>query len=621
MKQVKITTPRRALTFLCGLALSAAAFAQQVVVKGHVVDATGEPITGATVRVQGQQGGVVTDIDGNFTLKANSGATVTIDYIGYASYKGTAAPNMNVTLTEGNEKSLNEVVVIGYGVAKKSDLTGSVAALKPDSKNKGVVVNPQDMLAGKVAGVNITSNDGTPGGKSNIRIRGGSSLNASNDPLIVIDNVPIDNTGVKGVANILSTINPQDIESFNVLKDASATAIYGSRGSNGVIIITTKKGHKGGVKVSYNGSMTVSVKKNTIDVLDGDSFRALVKEKWGENSKAYSALGTANTNWQDLIYRTALSQDHGVTVSGAVGNTLPYRVSVGYTDQQGILKTSDFKRFTASFNLSPSLLNNHLNINLNGKGMYAHSRFAEGGAVGAAVNMDPTQSPYAFTSRFHTEKTIDAQGNKSFGYFADQTLKNFNGYFVWPKAGNYNDTNWPYTYNELATANPLALLNEKKDIANSREFIGSADFDYKVHGFEDLRLHATLGADIAKGKQTTDQTPAYQSNGEAYYGKHGYESILKRNLSLSAYAQYYHDFNDAAKNHFDIMGGYEYQHFWNNKKNNYWGFYGAGNTKTGAIVDQWGKPTGETGNLAGHYYSPSSSWYDPASPLRWSPHR
>ncbi|MBF1075001.1 MAG: TonB-dependent receptor plug domain-containing protein, partial [Prevotellaceae bacterium] len=458
-----------------------------------------------------------------------------------------------------------------------------------------------DMLAGKVAGVNITSEGGTPGGKSNIRIRGGSSLNASNDPLIVIDNVPIDNTGVKGVANILSTINPQDIESFNVLKDASATAIYGSRGSNGVIIITTKKGHKGGVKVSYNGSMTVSMKKNTVDVLDGDGFRALVKDKWGENSTAYSALGTANTNWQDLIYRTALSQDHGVTVSGAVGNTLPYRVSVGYTDQQGILKTSDFKRVTASLNLSPSLLDNHLNINLNAKGMYAHSRFAEGGAVGAAVNMDPTQSPYAYTSRFHTVKTIDAQGNKSFGYYADQTLKNFNGYFTWPKAGNYSDTNWPYTYNELATANPLALLNEKKDIANSREFIGSADFDYKVHGFEDLRLHATLGADIAKGKQTTDLTPAYQSNVDSYYGKHGYESILKRNLSLSTYAQYYHDFNDAAKNHFDIMLGYEYQHFWNSKNNNYWGFYGANNTKTGAYVDNLGNPTGASGNLSGQY--------------------
>ena len=208
MKQVIITMPRRAFTLLCGMALSATVLAQQIVVKGHVADATGEPITGATVRVQGQHGGAVTDVDGNFTLNANSGATVTIDYIGYASYKGTVTPNMSVILKEGNEKSLNEVVVIGYGVAKKSDLTGSVAALKPDSKNKGVVVNPQDMLAGKVAGVNITSEGGTPGGKSNIRIRGGSSLNASNDPLIVIDNVPIDNTGVKGVANILSTINP-----------------------------------------------------------------------------------------------------------------------------------------------------------------------------------------------------------------------------------------------------------------------------------------------------------------------------------------------------------------------------------------------------------------------------
>jgi len=295
--------PRRALTVVCGLALAATAFGQQVVVKGHVVDPTGEPVIGATVRVDGQQGGAVTDLDGNFTLNANSGQTVTVDYIGYESYKGTVAPNMSITLREGSEKALNEVVVIGYGAVKKSDLTGTVSALKPDGKNKGLVVNAQDMIGGKIAGVNVTSNSGAPGAGATIRIRGGSSLNASNDPLIVIDGVPMDNNGVKGLSNPLSLVNPQDIESFNILKDASATAIYGSRGSNGVIIITTKKGRKGQkVSVSYNGSATVSMKKKTIDVMDGDQYREFVKNLYQGNSRyddAVGALGDANTNWQD----------------------------------------------------------------------------------------------------------------------------------------------------------------------------------------------------------------------------------------------------------------------------------------------------------------------------------
>lgn len=238
MKQVKITMPRRALTLACGLALSATAFAQQVVVKGHVKDATGEPIIGAAVRVNGQSGGAVTDLDGNFSIKADKGATVTVTYVGYEQAKATVANNMVITLQEDNQ-SLKEVVVIGYGVAKKSDLTGSVTAMKPDSKNKGVVVNAQDLMQGKMAGVNVTGDSGEPGASTQIRIRGGSSLSASNDPLIVIDGVPMDNNKVNGSANLLSTINPQDIESFNILKDASATAIYGSRGSNGVIIITT----------------------------------------------------------------------------------------------------------------------------------------------------------------------------------------------------------------------------------------------------------------------------------------------------------------------------------------------------------------------------------------------
>ena len=595
MKQVKIKMPRRMLTLTGGLLLAASSWAQTGVIKGQVKDASGEPVMGATIQAGGKTVGI-TDMDGNYQVKVAPGTKLTITYLGMAPQTVDASDNAVITLHD-DTKALNEVVVIGYGVAKKSDLTGSVAALRPDSKNKGVVVNPQDLLEGKVAGVSVTSDGGTPGGGSTIRIRGGSSLNASNDPLIVVDNVPLDNNGVKGVANILSTINPQDIESFNVLKDASATAIYGSRGSNGVIIITTKKGHKGGVKVSYNGSMTLGWKKKTVDVLDGDEFRQLIKDKWGENSNAYAALGTANTDWQDLIYRTSISQDHGVTVSGSAGDFLPYRVSVGYTDEQGILKTSDFKRVTGSVTLSPSLLDNHLNINVNAKGMYAHSRFANTDAVGAAINMDPTQDPYKYTSRWYTDAAFHNNADGTANLYAGalpQTLTNMGGYFEWLKAGNYGDSTWPYTWNELSTKNPLAVLNERNDVANSREFIGSADIDYKVHGFEDLRLHATLGADVAKGKQVTVNSPAYPDNTYNYYGYHGSESILKRNLSLSAYAQYYHDFNDKAKNHFDIMGGYEYQHFWKGTDDDYRGYY---------------PNTNNDESLRGKAYNETYKWY------------
>lgn len=399
-KQVKFPNALRTATLSAGLFLSASAFAQQVVVKGNVVDETGEPVIGASVKVVGGTLGTVTDIDGNFTLNADKKSTIEVTYIGYEPVKMQAGKNLTIHL-KNTSSTLNEVVVIGYGAVKKSDLTGSVTALKPDSKNKGLVVNAQDMLSGKVAGVNVTSNSGEPGVGTQIRIRGGSSLNASNDPLIVIDGVPMDNNKVGNTgSNLLSTINPQDIESFNVLKDASATAIYGSRGSNGVIIITTKKGHKGQKpEVSYSGSVSVSQKKKTYDMMNGDQYRAYVKSLFNEDDDAVKALGTANTDWQDLIYRTAVSHDHNITVSGSAGNFLPYRVSVGYTSQQGILKNSDYNRYTAAVNLNPSLLNNHLNLNLNAKGMFSKAKKADTGAIGNAVSFDPTQSPYDFTSQ------------------------------------------------------------------------------------------------------------------------------------------------------------------------------------------------------------------------------
>ena len=564
MKQVKFKLPLRALTLAGGLLLTVSSFAQSNAIKGHVKDASGEPVMGATITVNGKAVGI-TDMDGNFSVDAAPGTNLTFTYLGMTPQTVKASKEMSITLQD-DSKSLNEVVVIGYGAVKKSDLTGSVTAIKPDSKNKGVVVNAQDMLTGKVAGVNITSNDGTPGGGAKIRVRGGSSLNASNDPLIVIDGLAMDNDGVKGLSNLLSVVNPQDIESFSVLKDASATAIYGSRGSNGVIIITTKKGRKGQKPtVSYSGSVTISEKKNTVDVLSADEFRANVERLYGKDSEAYSALGTANTNWQDLIYRTAISHDHNITVSGAA-KSLPYRVSVGYTDQQGIVKTSDFKRATASLNLNPSFFQDHLTLNLNAKGMYARTLYTDGSVVSSAVRMDPTQDPYNFTSEYHKNQLRDKDGNS----LLDQTLKNYGGYFQWSKKAEYGDNTWPFTFDSTTQMpNPLSLLDQGSQIAHSRSFIGSADIDYKVHGFEDLRLHATLGADISKGRQS--QSFATSCTNALYYGSYGGEEILKRNLSLSAYAQYYKDFNKI--HHFDIMAGYEWQHFWRSKNNDYVGYY------------------------------------------------
>ena len=411
MKQVNIRIPARILALVMGLFLSLGAYAQ-ITVQGNVKDSEGEPVIGASIKIVGTTAGTVTDFDGNFTLSnVAPGAKLQVSSIGYATQEVTAAEDLVITLVE-DSKVLNDLVVIGYGVVKKSDLTGSVTALKPDSKNKGVVVSAQDMLGGKIAGVNVVSDGGTPGGSSTIRIRGGSSLNASNNPLIVIDGVPMDQQGVKGMPNGLGVVNPQDIESFNVLKDASATAIYGSRGSNGVIIITTKKGRRGQKpSVSYNGSVTLSMKKKTIDVMNGDEYRNFVTNLYKGNAReqeALSALGNANTNWQDEIFRKAISHDHNVMLAGSVGSFLPYRVSVGYTNQQGILKTTSFECYTAAVNLSPSLLNDHLTMNLNAKYMYAKNRYGDsGGAVGNAVRMDPTHP-------------VKADG-----------FENFGGYFEW----------------------------------------------------------------------------------------------------------------------------------------------------------------------------------------------
>ena len=574
MKQVNIRIPIRILTLVMGLFLSLGAYAQ-ITVNGVVKDASGEPVIGASVRVVGTQQGTVTDFDGLFTLEGvPHGAKLQFSSIGYDTQEMTAASDMVVTMAESTQM-LENLVVIGYGVVKKNDLTGSVTALKPDAKNKGVVVSAQDMLGGKVAGVSVTSNSGEPGGGATIRIRGGSSLNASNNPLVVIDGIAMDNNGVSGLSNPLSLVNPQDIESFNVLKDASATAIYGSRGSNGVIIITTKKGRRGqSPSVSYNGNVTWSMKKKTIDVMDGDEYRSFVKKIFAGNTReenALALLGNANTDWQNEIYRTALSHDHNITVAGSVGTYLPYRLSAGYTDQEGILKTSDFKRYTVALNLNPSFFQDHLTLNLSGKMAWTKSRWADTGAVGNAVRMDPTQPVYS----------------------SDGKYAGVGGYFEWMQV-NLSDPAWPYTKNTNAPYNPVAMLDNHDNSGKAHSFIGTAEIDYKIHGFEDLRLHLTMGGDFTGGNG--HNISANISNTSNYWGNTSYYTQSKENLQLSTYAQYYKDFND--KHHFDIMAGYEWQHNWRKEYNESWGTYptnsalvfSASDAENGALIvtpGQW----------------------------------
>ncbi len=540
------------LTLLVGLFLSIGAFAQQIAVKGHVKDTAGEPVIGANVLVKGTTNGTITDFNGNFMLNVPKDAILSVSFVGYKSAEVKAAPSVMITL-EDDSQVLDAVVVIGYGSVKKNDMTGSVTAIKPDKLNKGLITNAQDMMTGKIAGVSVISKGGAPGAGATIRIRGGSSLAAENDPLIVIDGLAMDNKGVKGLSNPLSMVNPNDIESFTVLKDASATAIYGSRASNGVIIITTKKGQAGArPSLSYDGNLSVSTVKSTVDVMDGDRFRSFIKDIWGEESEAYSKLGNANTDWQKEIFRAAVSTDHNLTISGGLKN-MPYRVSFGYTNQNGIVKTSKFERYTASVSLAPSFFKDHLKVNANLKGMIAKNRYADSNAVGSAVSFDPTQSVRS-DDPYHQ-------------YY-------FDGYFQWnTDASSLNDDTWKRTFNTNAPGNPVALLEEKNDRAISKSLIGNLELDYKFHFLPDLHAHVNGGMDLSTGKQYTDVSPYSSTNN--YYGNYGWEEKDKYNLSLNAYLQYSKDFTE--KHRFDVMAGYEWQHFHDTSDQKYWGLYPLSN--------------------------------------------
>ncbi len=542
MKQVKFTKPLRMLLLTVGLFLYAGGiFAQDITVNGYVKDASDEPVIGATISVDGKAV-AVTDFDGNFTAKIPEGKEITVSYVGFQNQTVKASPNVVVTMND-NARELDQVVVIGYGRAKKNDLTGSVTALKPDEMSKGITNNASDMLVGKVAGVDVQTDGGSPGAGAQIRIRGGASLSASNDPLYVVDGLVLDNNTANGMSNILAMINPQDIETFTVLKDASATAIYGSRASNGVIIITTKKGREGQKpKITYNGDVTISMLAKKYDVLNGDEYRNLVSSIDGLDA---SLLGTANTDWQDEIFHTAVSTSHSVSVSGGFKN-LPYRVSVGYNSAEGILITSWMHRFNASVNLAPSFLDKHLNFNITAKYMYEKDRYADSSAVGSALAMNPTCPVYGSGDAY----------NFTGGYY--QSLIS---------TSSFADPNWGYTTNSNAAQNPVAQLEQKQCLAHANDISGNIEADYKIHGLEDLHIHASIGAQYTDTQQTDDISPYSYSNN--YYGWYGLTYAYKYNIVGNAYIQYMKDFTDA--HHFDVMAGAEQSHYHRNGYN-----YGQG---------------------------------------------
>ncbi|MCI2082804.1 MAG: TonB-dependent receptor [Bacteroidales bacterium] len=559
---------KRLITLLASiLAFSLTSAFAQYTVKGVIVDKNGDPVIGAAVLQQGTQHGTESDLDGMFTLNVPSSSTVLeISFIGYKKITIPASQATRVVL-EDDTQFLDEVVVIGYGTVKKNDLTGSVSAVKADDIDRGVVTSPSDLLKGKSAGIVVTSGDGAPGSAATIRIRGGSSLNASNDPLVVVDGLPITNSSIDGVSDQLSSINPNDIESFTVLKDASATAIYGSRASNGVIIITTKKGSSVSSKPKFNFDFTSSLSKliREVDVMDAAEIKAaMLKYGGSEDYPGYAALGDADTDWQSLIYQLAKSYEANGSVSGNVSlggnNTLPYRISGGYINETGILKTSAMDRATASVNLSPKFLDNHLTVNLNGKGMYIRNSFANQDAIGQAVEYDPTQYPLYYTG---DGATYNSTYRTPFS--RTETISDFNQIMSAKKYGNYGYYGWGTTssLNTQSTCNPIASLDQKKDLSHAKRFIGNAQFDYKVHGFEDLRFNLNLGIDWSASKGTVDvPAGAEQTEHSQKQAGSGYHTDYVQNKldeTLEFYGDYSHVFD---KHSVDLMAGYSWQRFY-----------------------------------------------------------
>lgn len=525
----------RVFVLAAALILNISVYAQTTV-SGLVIDSNHEPVIGASVLVKGTPTGTATDFDGRFTVKVpNENAMLVISYVGCETREVAAnSPELTagIVLRE-NAQNLDEVVVIGYGSVKKSDATGSVIAIKPDEFNKGNRVTAQDALVGKVAGVNVVTGSGAPGSGATIRVRSGASLSASNDPLIVIDGVPVDNSTIEGASNIIGSINPDDIETFTVLKDASATAIYGSRASNGVIVITTKKGGDR-LAVNYSSSYSVSTTANRLDVLTADEFKAFVPTVTGV--PANPQLGSANTDWQDEIYRAAFGTEQNISVSGKVKPIkAPFRVSLGYTNQNGIIETNNYQRLSFGGNIAPSFFDDHLTANLNLKVSYENNKMVDNSVVGAALRYDPTRPVMTGSPTAATDPGL--------------------GYFIWTNGGS------PMA---IQTNNPVAQLELTDQNNKVVRSIGSAAIAYKVHGLEDLKLNVNLGYDVLESKYNKDVPDLagtmYTENQKDGTGLMQRGVQNKRNLLLDAFANYDKTFGD--KHTFGAMVGYGWQHFW-----------------------------------------------------------
>ncbi|MCM1067926.1 MAG: TonB-dependent receptor [Muribaculaceae bacterium] len=538
-----VLSVRGLLAVMLTLALPAVMWAQAArTVSGTVVDEIGEPLIGVSVTIPGQNVGVTTDIDGNYRIAVPAGATkISFSYVGYTTQElEITSDRLDVTMDPGSQ-ALQEMVVIGYGTTKKNDLTGSVTAISEKDFNKGVISSPEELINGKIAGVQITNSGGSPNAGATIRVRGGASLNASNDPLIVLDGVPMEvGGGVEGSGNFLSLINPNDIESMTILKDASSTAIYGSRASNGVIIITTKKGSGDGVKVSFRTTNSISHKGRTGKVLSNSQFRDVIKQFGTADQVAL--LGEHDTNWNDEIFRTAFGTDNSLSVAGRVASWLPFRVAVGALYQDGILRTDNSNRYTANINLNPSFFNDHLRINLSGKGTYAHNRHANTGAIWNASAYDPTQPVYG---------TLDANGNQ---IMTPDGQPIFGGFHEVVDGAN-NPA-------QGAIANPVAMLEQRHNRSKVWRFVGNFDIDYRLHPLPELRLHVTGGLDYSTGKRT--EWEPQNSFGNYTSGGYRYTCGPQKNTNrlLTVYANYNKTF-DAIRSTLDATVGYDYQ-YWRN---------------------------------------------------------
>lgn len=506
-------------------------------VTGSVKNERGEPLPSVSVKIAGTEGGTVTDNNGNFTLTVTGSPLLTFSFVGYESVQVKAAPLLNIVLTP-SDNTINDVVVIGYGTTRKKELTGSVATISSKDFQKGVISTPEQLIAGKVAGVSITSNGGAPGAGSVIRVRGGASLNASNDPLIVVDGLPLSGNNIYGASNSLSLINPNDIASFTVLKDAAATAIYGSRASNGVLLITTRKGSSGAPQFNFGTQVSVSRIAKKMAVQSAADFRKYVDSLGGgtyDNVHTFKSLmGNASTDWQDEIFQTAIGTDNNFSVAGSLKN-LPYRISTGYFNQQGLLRTDRLQRFSGGITLNPRFLKDHLKVDLNLKGAYNKTNFANNAAISSAVYFDPTQPVHAPSP--------------------------YGDYFEWASLDNGSGA---ITLNKLAPRNPVALLDLYRNTSDVYRSYGNLQLDYKFHWLPELHANLNLGYDIAKGDGRIE-VPAFAAQNFLDGGQRNKYTNEINNKVLEFYFSYNKDLKQL-KSNISATAGYGY---YNNLSTNY----------------------------------------------------